>query len=158
MAPAPAPTGPDAGSAPVAASHAERPIAASGNASGVSDREVEEHRAGHDRHARGSDRVADAALPQPERDAGRGLEAEARFRPRRPRAWISDTRLPGVKMPVSRVPGAPPRTSTAAIVPGGGRITVQPVRRTRIRGVADAVAGREHGAMLFDAETVSREP
>jgi hypothetical protein len=44
--------------------------------------------------------------------------------------WISETRLPGVKTPVSRVPGAPPRTSTAAVVPAGGKMTVQPVRPT----------------------------
>ena len=38
--------------------------------------------------------------------------------------------VPGCRMSVPRVPGAPPRTSQDAIVPGGGRTTVHPVSAT----------------------------
>src|SRR5919106_159244 len=42
----------------------------------------------------------------------------------------SSTSRPGWRRSVSRVPGAPPRTSPEPIVPGGGRTTVQPVNPT----------------------------
>src|SRR5262249_43666153 len=50
--------------------------------------------------------------------------------PEKTTAWTSETRFPGVNTPVSLARGAPPPTPPAAIVPGGGRITVHPVRRS----------------------------
>src|SRR5688572_27635939 len=43
-------------------------------------------------------------------------------------AWIFSTRFTGLSRSVSRVPGAPPRTSTPAAAPLRQRSTVHPVR------------------------------
>ncbi len=48
--------------------------------------------------------------------------------------------VPGCRMSVPRVPGAPPRTSQEAIVPGGGRITVHPVSADLVGPVTDGDA------------------
>src|SRR5919106_1155959 len=50
--------------------------------------------------------------------------------PVRTTACASSMSVPGWRMSVPRVPGAPPRTSQEATVPGGGRTTVHPVSAT----------------------------
>src|SRR3954471_4835700 len=45
-------------------------------------------------------------------------------------AWTFWTRLTGLRRSVSRVPGAPPRTSTLATAPASVRMTVHPVGRS----------------------------
>ena len=51
-------------------------------------------------------------------------------------AVTSATEASGPSRSVSRVAGPPPRTSTAPTVPGGGRITVQPVPAAGVGPVA----------------------
>jgi hypothetical protein len=43
-------------------------------------------------------------------------------------AWTTSIRPPGSSASVSRVPGAPPRTSTAQTAAASGRTTVTPLR------------------------------
>jgi hypothetical protein len=71
---------------------------------------------------------ADSLFSEPPRDAVRGARPNA-LPPVRPGVNLRHE-IPGRED--SRLARAwrPPRTSTAAIVPGGGRTTVQPVRRT----------------------------
>ena len=52
-------------------------------------------------------------------------------------AWTSFTAVPGRMASVSRVPGAPPLTSTDPFVPGGHSTTVHPVTPAAVGQVAD---------------------
>ena len=71
--------------------------------------------------------VAQAPLLAPAHDARGGVQAEGAAAGQEQRRDGVRPRPAAPSSSVSRVAGPPPRTSTAPTVPGGGRITVQPV-------------------------------
>ena len=92
--------------------------------------EVEQDRRGHDRHLRDAGVVAEARAP---RDTARRPCAASRPKALPPESTMAltfCTWLTGSSRSVSRVPGAPPRTSTLATAPVSVRMTVQPVGRS----------------------------
>src|SRR4249919_1142173 len=89
---------------------------------------------------------------------------------------MASTMFAGCSRSVSRVPGPPPRTSTAAVVPTGGTTTVVPVSQPRpvrwwcptampatsvmsLRGPAgiSAARGRRPGARIAGSRGVAQE-
>ena len=95
----------------------------------VADSQIENRRAGHDRHERAAEGVADLLFLEVLHHAAARVEAErAAARRGRPRGWSTRAR-PAEADRFRRSPGAPPRTSTAPTVFGGARITLQPVGR-----------------------------
>ncbi len=126
VAPVPAPTLPSSTSPSAAASQAAYPAASSGRA-------VDSPIARSNRTAAGTigTRATPASNPTPRSSSQRATPSAAArpnaLPPVRSTAWISLTEVPGRIGSVSRVPGAPPLTSTDPVVPGGHSTTVHPV-------------------------------
>ena len=130
VAPVPAPTLPSATGPSVAASHAAAPSSGPGRAAGSPTPRSNRIAAGTI-----GTRAGPASNPIPRESSHRATPSAAAspnaLPPVSTTAWTSSTRVPGRSASVSRVPGAPPRTSTDPTVPGGHRTTVQPVMPAR---------------------------
>jgi hypothetical protein len=126
VAPVPAPTEPSATGASVAASHAARPAAASGRTDGSPIPRSNSTAAGTI-----GTRAISVSNPM-SRSASHATAPSAAASPNalppaNTIAWTSGVNVPGRRASVSRVPGAPPFTSTDPAVPGGHSTTVHPV-------------------------------
>src|SRR5262249_55417666 len=150
VAPVPAPTFPSGTSPSAAASHAARPAAAPGLAFGSPTARSNSTAAGTI-----GTRATPVSKPMPASSRYATTPSAAASPKALPPvsriAFASCTSMPGRSRSVSRVPGAPPRTTPDPTVPGGGRTTVQPVMPaasvqcpTRIPGtrvITDASSG-----------------
>ena len=129
VAPAPAPTQPSATGPLVAA--ARRGVAGGrvGRIFQSPDAQVEQDRRRDDRHLHVARRRS--RCPSPRGSASRPSRRRGRTpsRPESTIAWTCSTVLTGSRRSVSRVPGAPPRTSTPQTAPASASTTVQPVGR-----------------------------
>ena len=130
VAPVPAPTLPSSTGPSDAASQAAYPAASSGRAAASPTARSNSTAAGTI-----GTRATPASKPIPRSSSQRWTPlAAARpnaLPPVSRTAWISFTAVPGRMASVSRVPGAPPLTSTDPLVPGGHRTTVHPVTPAR---------------------------
>jgi hypothetical protein len=114
-----------------------------GKRPGVAHREVEEHGAGDDRHARRADGVAHAPVAQPEGHAGRRGEPERAAAGEDDRVDLGDEVAGREDAGLARA-GRAAADVDGADGPGGREDHGAPGAADGVRAVADAISGGEH--------------